>query len=161
MSPKINENIIDFWRYVIYLTFLSHWFLEISCRAEKSRAEKLGAEKSGLKHHVACPDYDNVPLIFGDIRYVYVSKNQWDILLAMDFIDSIDFQRYSPNLLNKSISFGQLIMYVRFLCGCVYYKNLCKNYYFYASNTMNYRWKVFVTSTYSEKNPWNHLICSL
>ena len=95
MSPKINENIIDFWRYVIYLTFLSHWFLEISCRAEKSRAEKLGAEKSGLKHHVACPDYDNVPLIFGDIRYVYVSKNQWDILLAMDFIDSIDFQRYS------------------------------------------------------------------
>ena len=36
-----------------------------------------------------------VPLIFGDIRYKYVSKNQWDISLAMDFIDFIDFQRYS------------------------------------------------------------------
>ena len=70
--PKIYENLIDFWRSKICLTFMSHWFLEISCA-----------------------DHDIVPLIFGDIRYKYVSKNQWDISLAMDFIDFIDFQRYS------------------------------------------------------------------
>ena len=88
MSPKINEILIDFWRSEIYLTFLSHWFLEI-----------------------LCPDYKNVPLIFGDIKYIYVSKNQWDILLVMDFIDFIDFQRYSL-LGQKSVNFAILIFEV-------------------------------------------------
>ena len=108
ISPKINEILIDFRRSKIYLKFLSYWFLEISC-----------------------PDYNNVPLIFGDIRYIHVSKNQWDILLVMDFIDFIDFQRHSQFCLTKSIfrAINLTTTYIKFpnlshlLCDKVKAKN--------------------------------------